>query len=579
MNKFIRHTLPLLMVLIPAAISALNIRDLRYEITDTAIVFPESMQTDVHQLQNNWYLRNYTVLERESSPTAGDMSDETIIKNLRTIPTTIEMPFNSVVKNHIDLYVNRRRSLVEAMLGMSLYYMPIFEEALEREGVPLELKYLPVIESAMNPDAVSRAGATGLWQFMLPTAKGLGMEVTTLVDERRDPIVSSAMAAKYLKQLYGIYNDWGLAIAAYNCGPGNINKALARCGASADNPKSYWDIYYNLPAETRGYVPGFIGATYAMTHYADHGISPSLAKRPILTDTIHVNDRLYFNAISQVLDIPVEELQVLNPQYRQRIIPGDIKPYPLRLPSQLIYNYLMLEDSIVAQSGRLAPRAVVEIGQQSDGGRSDSGYRDVTKWHKVRRGETLASIARKYGVTERQLRRWNGLRSGKVSRGKSLKIVTREAVPLSKSDPAATTEPIVAESDGQVDVVYEDPDQEAAPAEVVSDAAEAATAVVAGAEPSEPDVKADEEAEEPNYESQPAPAKAEAPKKASAPSPKKKAETTRPSTKSRVHKVSKGETLFSISKRYGVSVDAIKKANNMKKDAIGIGQRLTIPAK
>lgn len=579
MNKFIRHTLPLLMALIPAAISALNIRDLRYEITDTAIVFPESMQTDVHQLQNNWYLRNYTVLERESSPTAGDMSDETIIKNLRTIPTTIEMPFNSVVKNHIDLYVNRRRSLVEAMLGMSLYYMPIFEEALEREGVPLELKYLPVIESAMNPDAVSRAGATGLWQFMLPTAKGLGMEVTTLVDERRDPIVSSAMAAKYLKQLYGIYNDWGLAIAAYNCGPGNINKALVRCGASAENPKSYWDIYYNLPAETRGYVPGFIGATYAMTHYADHGISPSLAKRPILTDTIHVNDRLYFNAISQVLDIPVEELQVLNPQYRQRIIPGDIKPYPLRLPSQLIYNYLMLEDSIVAQSGRLAPRAVVEIGQQSDGGRSDSGYRDVTKWHKVRRGETLASIARKYGVTERQLRRWNGLRSGKVSRGKSLKIVTREAVQLSKSDPAATTEPIVAESDGQVDVVYEDPDQEAAPAEVVSDAAEAAAAVVAGAEPSEPDVKADEEAEEPNYESQPAPAKAEAPKKASAPSPKKKAETTRPSTKSRVHKVSKGETLFSISKRYGVSVDAIKKANNMKKDAIGIGQRLTIPAK
>ncbi len=567
------------MALIPAAISALNIRDLRYEITDTAIVFPESMQTDVHQLQKNWYLQNYTVLERESSPTAGDMSDETIIKNLRAIPTTIEMPFNSVVKNHIDLYVNRRRSLVEAMLGMSLYYMPIFEEALEREGVPLELKYLPVIESAMNPDAVSRAGATGLWQFMLPTAKGLGMEVTTLVDERRDPIVSSAMAAKYLKQLYGIYNDWGLAIAAYNCGPGNINKALARCGASADNPKSYWDIYYHLPAETRGYVPGFIGATYAMTHYADHGISPSLAKRPILTDTIHVNDRLYFNAISQVLDIPVEELQVLNPQYRQRIIPGDIKPYPLRLPSQLIYNYLMLEDSIVAQSGKLAPRAVVEIGQQSNGGRSDSGYRDVTKWHKVRRGETLASIARKYGVTERQLRRWNGLRSGKVSRGKSLKIVTREAVPQSKSEPVVTTESAPAESDGQVDVVYEDPEQEAAPAEAVSDAAEAAAAVVAGAEPSEPDVKVDEEVEEPNYEPQPAPVKAEAPKKAPAPAPKKKTETTKASAKSRVHKVSKGDTLFSLSKRYGVSVDAIKKANNMKKDAISIGQRLTIPAK
>lgn len=572
MNKFIRHTLPLLLAVIPTALSALNIRDLRYDISDSNIIFPESTQTDVHQLQNNWYLQNYTVLERESSPTAGDMSDETIIKNLQSIPTTIEMPFNSVVKNHIDLYVNRRRSLVESMLGMSLYYMPIFEEALEREGLPLELKYLPIIESALNPDAVSRAGATGLWQFMLATAKGLGMEVNTLVDERRDPIVSSEMAAKYLKQLYGIYNDWGLAIAAYNCGPGNINKALARAGASADNPKDYWDIYYNLPAETRGYVPGFIGATYAMTHYADHGISPSLAKRPILTDTIHVNNRLYFNSIAQILDIPVEELQVLNPQYRQRVIPGDIKPYPLRLPSQLIYNYLMLEDSIIAESGKQAPRAVVELGgQQADGGRSASGYRDETKWHKVRRGETLASIARKYGVTERQLRRWNGLKSSKVSRGKSLKIIVREALPQPKTDSSAAP----AQSDGQVDVVYEDPAQEAQPAQAVSDAAEAAAAVVAGAEPCESDVKNDE-GEEPQYEPRQEKAPEVLVKKAE---PAKKKTESKPKAKTRSHKVSKGETLFSIARRYGVTVDAVKKANGLKKDAISIGQSLKIPAK
>ncbi|MBD5363971.1 MAG: LysM peptidoglycan-binding domain-containing protein [Bacteroides sp.] len=556
MNKFIRYTLPLLLALMPAMVSALNIRDLRYEITDTAIVFPESTQTDVHKLQHNWYLQNYTVLERETSPTAGDMSDETIIKNLQAIPTTIEMPFNSVVKNHIDLYVNRRRSLVEAMLGMSLYYMPIFEEALEREGLPLELKYLPVIESALNPDAVSRAGATGIWQFMLPTAKGLGMEVTTLVDERRDPVASSAAAAKYLKQLYGIFNDWGLAIAAYNCGPGNINKALSRAGASADNPKDYWQIYYYLPAETRGYVPGFIGATYAMTHYADHGISPSLARRPILTDTVHVNSRLHFNSISQILNIPVEELQVLNPQYRQRIIPGDIKPYALRLPSQLVYNYLLLEDSIIAESAKLAPRSVVDLSQQTQS--SAGGSRDVTKWHKVRRGETLGSIARKYGVTERQIRRWNGLKSSKVARGRNLKIVVKEAVPEEpKPAPAADTQ-------GQVDVVYEDPDQQPAEAEV-SDAAEAAVAVVAGAEPSEADVRLADDPE-PEYE-EGAPQQAEPVKEA------------KPAPKTRIHKVSKGDTLYSISRKYGVTVQAIQKANNMSGSALSIDQRLKIPVK
>ena len=272
------------------------------------------------------------------------------------------MPFNPVVRSYIDLYTDRRRSLVETMLGLSLYYMPIFEEALEAEGLPLELRNLPIIESALDPNAVSRAGATGLWQFMLPTARGLGLEINTLVDQRRDPIAASRAAAQYLKQLYQIFGDWSLAIAAYNCGPGNINKALARAGASAENPKDYWDIYYHLPAETRGYVPGFIGATYAMAHYADHGISPALAKRPILTDTVHITDRTYFKAISQVLDIPVEELRVLNPQYRQDIIPGDVHPYPLRLPQQMVFNYLMNVDSIASLSRTFGPRATVELG-------------------------------------------------------------------------------------------------------------------------------------------------------------------------------------------------------------------------
>ena len=178
MKRFLRHAIPALLLILPAALHGGNIRDLKYEITDTAIVFPESTQADVHKMQNNWYLQNYAVLERESSPLEGDMSDEALIKRLQSIPTTIEMPFNPVVKNHIDLYVNKRRSLVEAMLGLSLYYMPIFEEALDREGLPLELKYLPVIESALRPDAVSRAGATRMWPFMLQTPNGIRKEVT-----------------------------------------------------------------------------------------------------------------------------------------------------------------------------------------------------------------------------------------------------------------------------------------------------------------------------------------------------------------------------------------------------------------
>ena len=519
MKRFLRHTIPALLLMIPAFLQAGNIRDLRYEITDTAIVYPESTQADVHKMQQNWYLQNYAVLEHESTPMAGDMSDETLIKRLRSIPTTIEMPLNPVVKSHIDLYVNKRQSLVEAMLGMSLYYMPIFEEALDREGLPLELKYLPVIESALRPDAVSRAGATGLWQFMLPTAKGLGMEVSSLVDERRDPIVSSQMAARYLKQLYGIFNDWGLAIAAYNCGPGNINKALARAGATAENPKDYWEIYFNLPAETRGYVPGFIGATYAMTHYADHGISPSLARRPILTDTVHVNNRLHFNAIASVLNIPIEELEVMNPQYRKNIIPGDIRPYTLRLPSQLVYNYLMLEDSIVAESAKLAPRAVVELGSYD----AATGMREVVKWHKVRRGETLASIANKYGVTQSEIRKWNGLKSSKLVRGNSLKIIVKEAV----AKPAP--------QQGEVDVIYEDtstPDASKCEQEV-PDAAAVAAAVVQGEEPTEPDVRVSEPESEPEFEV----AEEEAPKPKPAP---------KPAPKTRVHKVVKVDRLFSV---------------------------------
>ena len=402
-----------------------NILSLKNSITDDDIVFPESFDTDVHKMMTNWYLQNYTVLDADvENKSPGEVGEETYIRRLAAIPSVIEMPYNQVVRKHIERYVYRSRTLVEEMLGMSLYYMPIFEQALEKEGLPLELKYLPIVESALDPNAVSRVGAAGLWQFMIGTGKGLGLEINSLVDERRDPYRSSAMAAKYLKNLYQIYNDWSLAIAAYNCGPGNVNKALHRNGGSGD----FWDIYEYLPRETRGYVPAFIAANYAMTYYKQHNISPSLARKPLITDTVSVNRRIHFAQIAQVLNIPIEEIRTFNPQYRADVIPGDNHPYTLVLPSQQIYSFIMSEDSIDNYRDDLyAHREVVEPGGRVStaedylSGRSSiSDMRTIT--HKVARGETVASIASKYGMTTDELMAMNNMSRERVRRGDNLKV-------------------------------------------------------------------------------------------------------------------------------------------------------------
>ena len=403
---------------------------------DSTVVFPESVETDVNRMMQNWYLQNYTALDKEvdNRPDVAT-TDAELIERLQAIPTTIEMPFNSVVRQYIDMYTGRKRSLVESMLGMSLYYMPIFEQAIEKEGIPIELKYLPVIESAMNPDAVSRAGAVGLWQIMLPTARGLGLEINTLVDERRDPVRSSEAAARYLRELYDIYKDWSLAIAAYNCGPGNVNKALRRAGDDAR--KDFWAIYPYLPRETRGYVPCFIAATYVMNYYNKHNISPALAKKPIVTDSVHVSRRVHFQQIADILKLPVEQLQVLNPQYRKQEIPGTPeRPWPLVLPANQTYAYIMSEDAIAAHNADLyARRDVVEpaTGMEAhpatvDGQEGEWVVTEDVKWHKVRRNETMASIAKRYGVSLKSLKRWNG-NIRKPRRGQSVKIVSTKLMP------------------------------------------------------------------------------------------------------------------------------------------------------
>lgn len=504
-----------------------SVLSLKESIQDSTIVYPQSFETNTQELMKNWYLKNYAVVDR-SGANLSDVptQDQDFIKRLKSMPTVIEMPYNGVVRSYINMYTQRRRQLVEEMLGLSLYYMPFFEQALEKEGVPLELKYLPVIESALNPDAVSRVGATGLWQFMLSTAKGLGLEVNSIIDERRDPIRSSEMAAKYLKQLYNIYGDWSLAIASYNCGPGNVNKALRRAGNDTGKKKDFWDIYFYLPQETRGYVPAFIAANYVMTYYKDHNLGKSLAKRPILTDTIHVTKRVHFEQISSVLNIPMEELRVLNPQYRKDVIPGDIRPYTLTLPSQQIYSYIVSEDSIVAHNAALyARRDVVEptsVSSSSDNGTTTTKL--VTKYHKVGRNETISAVARKYGVSVSSIKKWNGLRSNRLKRGQTLKINTYKKVRV------------------------ETPDK---------------------------DEETTVETEEPMMAENTAPAQENKPAKTEKVEKTEKKEVRNPE----YHKVQRGETLSSIASQYGVTVADLQDWNNMTNGNVMAGQTLVVDAK
>ncbi len=345
-----------------------NVNDIKTTITDSSIVFPESYEADTQKMLEGWYMRNYTATD-DSYRTREDVpaTDAQLRDRLSKLPTVIDMPFNSIVRSYIERYTKRGRAQVAALLGLSLYYMPIFEQALEEEGLPMELKYLPVIESGLDPNAVSKHGAAGLWQFMVGTGKGLGMEVSSLVDERRDPYISSKKAAKYLKDLYNSYGDWSLAIAAYNCGPGAVNKAIRRAGGE-EAQKDFWAIYNYLSPETRGYVPMFIAANYVMNNYYKHNISPVLPTKPLVTDTVHICERIHFDQISKVLDIPVEELRVLNPQFRADIIPGNNeRHYTLILPSQQINAYLMSEEEIRDyEAEKYARRVVAEPGEEPD---------------------------------------------------------------------------------------------------------------------------------------------------------------------------------------------------------------------
>ena len=316
------------------------------------IDFPEAMTYDLDSLMNLYMSKTYLSQDDDCRTAAENptFDREVFIERLRRLPTIMELPYNDVVKQFIERYSGRLRYSVSYMLGACNFYMPIFEEALEAYGLPLELKYLPVIESALNPKAVSRVGATGLWQFMLTTGKQYGLEVNSLVDERRDPIKASYAAAHYLKDLYSIFGDWSLVIASYNCGPGNINKAIHRAQAASKdsvvNVKDYWYIYPYLPKETRGYVPAFIAANYIMTYYSAHNICPLRTKLPLKTDTVVVNRNVHLEQIAGVLGLDIDMLRTLNPEYRRDIVPGLTKPSAIKLAMNDVTRFIDNQDSI-----------------------------------------------------------------------------------------------------------------------------------------------------------------------------------------------------------------------------------------
>lgn len=436
----------------------IRVSDVDYHTTNPAseVTPTEGMLHSVDTQVDGWYMKKYmrvdSTLYTNEIPV---FPREVYLDRLRRLPNLIEMPYNDVVQDYIDQYTGRLRRSVSFMLGVQNFYVPIFEEALEAEGVPLELKYLPVVESAFDPMATSRVGAAGLWQFMVPTAKHYGLTVNSLLDERRDPIKSSQAAARYLKDLYNSFGDWTLAIAAYNCGRNNVLKAIKRAGGARD----YWAIYPYLPRETRGYVPAFIAANYVMNYYCDHKIPPMKTIAPAETDTVTVSRNLHLAQVAAACNLDVETVQAMNPQYRAGVVPGNSQPCALRLPVQSIDRFLQLGDSIynVAPAAEVAERreevepaeltaqpnntttrqsrrqALAEERRERRERRaaaaaerkkrkSKRAHAEESSEVDIRQGDTLSEIARRNNTTVEKLQKINNLNGSAIRAGKKLRV-------------------------------------------------------------------------------------------------------------------------------------------------------------
>lgn len=408
--------------------------DAQHARTEMQSYLPSSLDTDLALLMEAWR-SGYASQNRYEVPCGKfktdnirALSDSVLISRLKGLPTVIPIPYNAMVKEGIAKYITDRPQLIRAILAMGDYYFPIMEEIFDRNGVPVELIYLTVVESALNPFAVSRAGACGLWQLMLPTGRSLGLTINSLVDERFDVYKSTEAAARYLKQLHGLFDNWLLAIAAYNCGPGNVTKAIRRSGGR----ETFWGIYPHLPRETRNYVPLYIGAYYACYYHNEHNLCPKEQSMPLSTDTLMVQIPLTFAQISQATGMPLQQIRTLNPQYKRGVIPASSEPYIIRLPlnaiSKLDHSLITLRKNHKEQLYQQIEEAKEEILQappsKVDTPKKEKSKPASTKTYKVRKGDSLYSIAKKHGVSVDDLKKANGIKGKKtkLKPGQKLKI-------------------------------------------------------------------------------------------------------------------------------------------------------------
>lgn len=398
---------------------------------------PEDYTPEVSDsLLSLWYVHSrvsaddISEYDMDSVRFQSNVSDEVYIERIKQMNSFITLPYNDIVKNYIILYSEKMSAKMSEILGLSRYYMPIFEEILNRYDMPEELKAMAVIESALNPRAVSRAGAKGMWQFMYATAKMYDLHIDSFVDERLDPVKSAEAAAQYLKDSYEIFGDWNLAIASYNCGAGNVNRAIRRSGGK----REFWDIYPYLPRETRGYVPAFVGALYAMNYYKEHGIKPAAIEMPAHVDTFRINKMLHLRQVSDLTGAPIDELKNLNPQYSHEIIPGNDREYILRLPYNYSNAFIDNEDSLYRHKADeyFNPVTLKKIKDGADGERVV---------YTVRSGDYLGRIASRHRCTVAQIKRWNNLSSNNIRVGQRLVIYRGGNAPASASSSAAKSAP------------------------------------------------------------------------------------------------------------------------------------------
>lgn len=405
------------------------------ESKNTDIITPEEYTTEVSDsLLNLWYIQKKISQSEEdyydmdSVRFESNVPDSVYVERIRQMNSFITLPYNDIVKNYIIKYSEKMPTSIGRILGLCDYYMPIFKEIFSQYDMPEELRAMAVIESAMNPLAVSRVGAKGMWQFMYSTAKIYGLHIDSFVDERLDPIKSAHAAAQYLQDAYEIFGDWNLAIASYNCGAGNVNKAIRRSGGK----RAFWDIWPYLPRETRGYVPAFVGALYTMNYYKEHGIRPAAIATPEHVDTFHINKMLHLKQVSELTGAPLEDLKNLNPQYRHEIIPGNDRQYILRLPYKYTNAFLENEDSLYHHKSDIYfnPVTIKKIKEDGDGERIV---------YRVKSGDYLGKIAANHGTTVAKIKKWNNLKNNDIRVGQRLIIYRGGRAPVSTTSSSSSS--------------------------------------------------------------------------------------------------------------------------------------------